>query len=353
MEDGTKKTESKLTPSIESVSKFLMYGLSLPERTIRSTSAVVSGAVHESAELLVPQAFRSSKSYDVLVKQMLDFLAHDVGGVERGSTDVDPESTVEVYVARQTVGGFVDLAARPLLHVSPMTVLALVSDIAYGSQTYLNELTAELKEHGMIDENSTIDHAADLLAAIKDTSTKATDAMCAPPLSIEGLTKTIEEVTAAAKHDVTNVIPKGEVDRLWNEMHELATKEGRSVFEISSAMSMFAMNKIGTLGKGALSTIKVAGNMFDRHIVEHYWQGLNEIADRGFYGVLAEASVPYVEAMWLNFSSEKETLTEDILSGKMLGRTINTIGGWFAGEASGEKLEASDEKLEARDEDLP
>ena len=32
----------------------------------------------------------------------------------------------------------------------------------------------------------------------------------------------------------------------------------------------FAMNRVGKLGQGALSTISVAGNMFDRHILEHY-----------------------------------------------------------------------------------
>ena len=181
MENRQENQEPKIVPSIDSVSKYLMYGLSLPERTIRSTSAIVSGAVNQSAELLVPQAFRSSKSYDVLVKQMLDFLAHDVGGVKR---DSPVQSDVEDFVARKTIGGFVDLAAMPLLHVSPLTVLAIVSDVAYGSQTYLNELTAELKQHGVIAENSTIDHAADLLAAITDTSSKAADAMGAPPLSI-------------------------------------------------------------------------------------------------------------------------------------------------------------------------
>lgn len=325
------ESESTGVPSVNRISKFLMYGVSLPERTIRSTSAALSGAVNESADLLLPQAFRSSKSYDLLVKQMLDFLAHDVGGVQRNESEADPDSEVEGYVARQTVGGFVDLAARPLLHVSPMTVLAIVSDIAYGSKTYLKELTDELKQQGVIDEDSTIDHAADLLAALKETSSKAADAMVAPPLSIEGLNKTIEEVSAAANHDVTKVIPKAEVDRLWNEMHELATKEGRTVFEISSAMTMFAMNKVGTLGKGALSTITVAGNIFDRHILDHYAQALNEINEKGFYTVLAEASGPYVEAMWQNFSSEKETLTEDALSGRLFGRTMKAVGGWFKG----------------------
>ena len=251
---------------------------------------------------------------------------------------------VEGYVARQTVGGFVDLAARPLLHVSPMTVLAIVSDIAYGSQTYLKEVADELKQQGVIDENSTIDHASDLLAAVNESSSKAADAMLAPPLSITGLAKTIEEVTVAANHDVTNVIPRGEVDRLWREMHELANREGRDVFEISSAMTMFAMNKVGTLGKGALSTITVAGNMFDRHILEHYSRALVEINHKGFYTVLAESSGPYVAAMWQNFSSEKETLTEDVLSGRLFGRTIKAVGGWLNRETAGGAIEDLDEQ---------
>ena len=224
--EETKQVPSSNIPSLDRVSKFLMFGLSLPERTIRSTSAVVSGAVNESAELLLPQAFRSSKSYDILVKQMLNFLAHDVGGVRRDEASLAEGANVEGYVARQTVGGFMDLAARPLLHVSPMTVLALVSDIAYGSQTYLKELTAELKQQGVIAENSTIDHASDLLAALNATSAKAADAMLAPPLSIAGLAKTIEEVTAAANHDVTKVIPKGEVDRLCAKCTNLPTGKG-------------------------------------------------------------------------------------------------------------------------------
>ena len=39
----------------------LTYGLSLPERTARSASAVVGGLVNETAGWLIPAAFRSSK----------------------------------------------------------------------------------------------------------------------------------------------------------------------------------------------------------------------------------------------------------------------------------------------------
>ena len=323
-----------LIPSVESITDFLMYGLSLPERAIRSSSAAVSGVVRESTDLLVPSAFRSSKSYNIFVEQMLDFMAHDVGGVEREGGNSEPQSEVENYVARKAVGGFVDLAMLPLLHVSPMAVLAIVSDVAYGSQVYLKELSDELKKQGVIDQDSTIDHASDLLDALNKTSSMAADAFDTPPISVEGLAETIRQVTESANQDVTKAIPQSEIQRLWNEMHEIAMAEERDVFEISSAMTMFAMNRIGQVGQGALSTMTIAGNMFDRHILEHYRHGLHDINERGFYASLADSSRPYITAVWENFSTSRDTITEDVLSGRMISRTWKTVSGWLSGDSS-------------------
>ena len=252
----------------------------------------------------------------------------DVGGVERDSQT--PTDQVENYVAKKTVGGFIELAAIPLLHVSPMTVLAIISDVAYGSQTYLKELSTELKEQGVIDKESTIDHAADLLDALKKTTSTAADAFDKPPLSIEGLSDTIRQVTEASKDsDLTKAIPQKEVERLWNEMHNIASQENQNVLEVSSAMTMYAMNRIGKVGQGALSTISVAGNMFDQHILDHYRTSITELHQKGYYTFLAETSKPYISAMWMNFSTEKETITEDLFSGRLIGRTWTAVHNWF------------------------
>ena len=336
VDNSKNDTTDSLIPSVDDVADFLLYGLSIPERAVRSSTAAVSGALRQSTSLLIPQAFRSSKSYTMFVEQMLDFMAHDVGNVEReksndeSNDDSKPEEPMQEYVARKAVGGFIELASMPLLHVSPMTVLAIVSDIAYGSQTYLIELSDELKRQGVIDEETTIDHAADLLEAIKETTGAAADAIDKPPLSTEGLAETIRQITeASTETDVARIIPQSEIDRLWGDMHKLATDENQNVFEISGAVSMYAMNRIGKLGQGALSTISVAGNMFDLHILDHYRQGLDEIQENGFYAILAESSEPYISAMWENFSSDRETITEDFLSGRMLGRTWKSVSDWF------------------------
>ena len=206
------------------------------------------------------------------------------------------------------------LAGMATLHLSPLTVLAIVSDVAYGSQSYLQELSTELKQAGIIDEDTTIDHAADLLEAIRNTSASTAGALELPPLSVEGLRETIQQTQRAAQGiDPTRLLPQAEMQQLWNQMHEMADREGVGLLDISSTMTLFVIDKVGRVGHGALSSVKVAGNMFDRHIFDHYRQGLTEIQDKGLYSTLSVASQPYISAVWTNFSSDRETINEILL----------------------------------------
>ena len=331
-------------PEPKRVLDYLVYGLSIPERTLRSTTAIVGGALRESTELLVPQAFQSSKTYSLFVEQMFDFMTRDVGGVERPQGD-NPQ--IEDYVARKTVGSFIDLAGLAVLHVSPMTVLALISDVAYGSKTYLQELADELKKNGVIHENSTIDSAADLLDAVSNTTAQGAESFDKPPISVEGLKETIEQTKEiAGSVDLVKVLPQSEVKRLWQDMNDLAKTENVSPMEMSSNMALFAMNKVGSLGMGALSTIRVAGNMFDRHILDHYGDALTEIREKGFYASLKDTSKPYLSAAWQNFSDDKETITEDVVTGRFFGKAWRVVCGWFGGgkKKDEEKAETANER---------
>jgi hypothetical protein len=327
-------------PGFAQVFDYLCYGLSLPERALRSTSAVVGGALTESATLLVPQAFRNSKSYEVFVRQMLDFAVHDVGCVERGGQGEESEKArVQGFVARKTIGNLIDLAGLATLHLSPLTVLAIVSDVAYGSQSYLQELAVELKKNGVIDENSTINNATDLLDAVRDATGVAANTFDTPPLSVNGLQETIEQTQQAVSSlDPTKVIPAGEVQRLWDEIHEIAVREHVSVLDVSSTVSLYAVDKVGTLAKGTLSSAVVAGNMFDRHIFDHYREGLSEIRTRGLYATLADAAKPYLSAVWNNFAVERTTLTQDVLSGRLFGRAWGGMQAWLMGGAGDEAI---------------
>jgi hypothetical protein len=311
------------------------YVLSLPERALRSGTGLLGGVLRESASLLVPQSFQSSRTYTVMVQQMLDFLVHDVGGVAAGDK---ASSTAEVdnYVARKAIGNFVDMASLATLHLSPLLLLAAVSDVAYGSQVYLKELAEELKAQGVIAEDSTIDHVNDLLSAVSDASAASGKAFNTPPLSVDALRNTINETRAAiGAANPVNVLPQAEIRRMWEDMREIARKEDVGLLAVSGAATMHAMGQVATLGRGALSTVKVAGTLFDRHVLDHYSQALQDIRQKGLYTSLAETSQPYIAAVWENFGSQRATVTEDMISGRLWTRARRAVGRWLGRKKPG------------------
>ena len=315
----------------------MVYGLTLPERTVRSAAALISGAAGESVALIVPRSFQDSKSYRVFVQQMLDMVSHDVGGVKKETPETDEATktaAAENYVAKKTVGTFIDLAGMSMMHVSPLTVLAIVSDVAHGSTYYLNELATELKSQGVINEDSTIGSTADLLASIGDASASTADQFDTPPIDLKGLADTIRQTQEQLSGiDPTKLIPQSEIKSLWADMSELATKEHVSLFQLSSAVTMYSLKQVSTATQGTLATIRVTGNVLDEHFFDHYRTAIGTIADEGIYSVLSKTSQPYLDAVWFNFSSDRSTITEDLISGKLFNQAIDSVTGWFSGSS--------------------
>ena len=126
--------------------------------------------------------------------------------------------------------------------------------------------------------------------------------------------------------------PQAEVERMWEEMREISEREGVSMLTVSGAATIRSMGKFATLSRGALSTIKVAGTLFDRHVLDHYSQAVVEIRQKGLYQSLAETSQPYIAAVWENFQSDRSTVTEDVLSGKLIGKGLRAVRKWLGRE---------------------
>ncbi len=309
--------QSTLMEASRSLQRMFHYSATLPERTLRSASALAGGFVRESTNWLVPAAFRNSKSYRIFVKQMLDFAINDIGGVKRaltGGKDIE-----QVDLARKTVGNLLDMTALATFHMSPLTVLAVFSDVAYGSKVYLRLLSSRLKEQGIIDQDTTIDGATDLLEALEKASGGAVGMFDQPPISIDGLRKTIEETQASViTCDPTKLLPFAEIDQMWRQI-ELAAKEQKaSIWDISATMSVVALNNIRAVSQGATVSLEIAGNLFQEHIIDHYWTGLRAIEKEGLVSTLSKSSEPYLEAVWSNYSIDRKTWTEQLLSGELL-----------------------------------
>ncbi len=312
--------QSTISEAANSILRVFGYSASLPERTIRSAGALAGGLVRESATWLIPSAFRNSKSYSIFVQQMLDFVVNDVGGVKRAlvgaKIDRPPE---QVDLARKTVGNLLDMTAFATFHVSPVTVLAIFSDVAYGSKTYLHQLSDRLKQQGIIDQETTIDGARDLIEALEQASGKAVGMFDQPPISIDGLRKTLADAQHAVMNvDPAKVLPISEIDQMWRQMEAAATEQHASIWDVSATMSIVALNHIQAVGKGTVCGLQLAGDMFHEHIIAHYWDGLREIEREGLIPTLSKSSAPYLEAVWTNFAIDQKSWTEQLLSGELL-----------------------------------
>jgi len=316
------------SPVAEPTSDFtrnLLYGLSLPERFLRSGIGLTAGAVKEMAGVLIPQAFHSAKSYEIAIDKSLTFLTETIGGVA-STGPTAPVDEAGRQVARKAVGNFVDLAGLATLHVSPMWLLAAVSDIAYSSRTYVMEVAEELKRQGVIDETSTIHHMDDILDAIQRSSGTAASTFDTPPLSVEELRKTLQQTRDELKNaDIRQLLPETEMRRLWMEMQTAATQEGVGLLEVSSAMTMQALDELKTVSDGALTSVRVAGGLLNRNVLDHYRSSLAQIRERGFYEVVAESYEPYVQAVWHNFHEDRETWTEQLLDPENIAATVDKL----------------------------
>ena len=66
----------------------VLYGISLPERLLRSAVGLTAGTAREIAEFVIPQAFQSSKSYQVAIRNSLNFLLQSVAEVPEEQPDI-------------------------------------------------------------------------------------------------------------------------------------------------------------------------------------------------------------------------------------------------------------------------
>lgn len=318
-------------PRRSAAARGLLFGLSVPERALRGAAGVVGGTLRESAQLLLPDAVRNAKTYRTFIGQMLDFMAEDIGGVPAGATGARSDDRVNQFMARKSVGNFVEVASLATLHLSPMLLLAIVSDMAYGSQAYLRELAEELQRQGVLEDAAAVRQVDDLLDAVAAASAQTATAFDTPPLSAEGLRETVRETRAALTAvDLQQLLPERDLASLWDAMQGAARRAGVSAFSVSGLMTLGSLDKIGRAGTGALATVQAAGTLLDRNVLSHYRSVLQDIEARGFYASLAAASRPYLDAAAQHFSWQHSTATEAWLE-RGARRAWRKARGWVEG----------------------
>ena len=349
-DNSTTPPENSAAFTVDSLMSGLLYGISLPERLVRSAVGVTAGTAREIAEFVVPQAFQDSKSYEVMVRNSLGFLINSVATVSESgppqnlSTSVpggDADTAMDAatanpsrFIARKAAGNFIDIAGLATLHVSPLWVLAIVSDAAYGTKTYLNELAQELQAQGLIDDSSSIHKVEDLFSAVKLASGSAASAFDQPPLSLEELRTSVEQTRKAVNEiDPRSLIPESEISRYWAEMRSIAAQEQISLLGVSAAIAMETVENVKNLSHGTLTGLFVAGKIINRNIFGHYWDSLAHINEEGIWNSVRKTYTPYVDLAWGNFTSSRKTWTETVLDPGRFTRMLNWILRLFRGKS--------------------
>ena len=271
------------------------YLASLPERLVRSVAAVVGGAVHESAQLLLPRVVRLSRFYEVSAKNLLRILVEGVGAVEADSAEPNAAAPGQLAV-RKGAGNVVELGSFLAFGFSPLWLLAGTADVTHGSRVYLRALVAELKAAGVVTKEADIGSVDELLGVLEGTSGRTARLIDMPPLELEELRTSLQEL-----RDEAGELPTPqELAKVYEGLQLEAEREGRSLLEVSSGIG--------------LAFLLSARNVSRTHLLAPYREDWQPVRDEGFAAYARRVGRPYARALMRHLHPERATYTESFLS---------------------------------------
>jgi hypothetical protein len=267
--------------------------VSLPERVVRSLAAVLGGAVHETAEVVLPRLVRRSRLYEATAKNVLRITIELVGGVA-DSAEADQPSAGQLAV-RKGAGNVVEFGSIAAFGFSPLWLLAAASDLARGSRVYLTALVGELKDNGVLEKDAEIASVDQLLGVLERGAGKSAALIDVPPMELRELRTSIAELAAERKE-----LPgPDELQALYEGLIRQARAENRSLLAVSSGIGLAFLNSAQHVGRD--------------HIWIPYREDWRPLRQEGFAAYARRVATPYRQAVESHFDVAKPTLTERLL----------------------------------------
>ncbi|HEU5249883.1 MAG TPA: aconitase family protein, partial [Thermoanaerobaculia bacterium] len=276
------------------VSRPLAYVLALPERVVRAVAAVTGGAVHETAQIVLPRLVRKSRLYEATAKNLLRITVELVGGVERPAEDVagEFEQSPKKLAIRKAGGNVVELGSIFAFGFSPLWLLAAAADVTRGTRVYLDALVSELKGAGVLAEHLELHSVDDLLAALEGASGTTARLIDIPPLELAALKQSL----AALREDASGLPSPEELAAAYRGLVAEADREGRSLLEVSVGVGIAFFNSARKVGR--------------QHVLDPYTEDLQPVRDEGFAAYAWRVSKPYARAVARHFDPRRTSLTE-------------------------------------------
>jgi hypothetical protein len=292
------------------------YAVSVPERVVRSASALAAGTVREVATVALPIGVRRGRLYRNLVDVTLQFLIENVGGAR--DTQPSERELGEDFMLRRAAGNGIELLGIVAFRASPVWVLAALADVSGFGRQLIPDVAAALQKEGLLAADDTFGTMEQLLAGLERSSAQLAETVNTPPLDVSGLRNEWAKFVNEARQLPAPQLPSADaVTRLWRDLRATAEREQRSVFEVSSLLAVAAVGELPerarVLSKAAAIVLTRGGAALSTPLLDHYRQSLQELRDVGFvrYGVRQLA--PYTKAALGAFAPERDTLTSKLL----------------------------------------
>ena len=293
--------------------------LSLPERVLRSTTALAAGLLREIGEVAIPQTVRRSRLYQNLVEATLRFLIEQVGGVE--GVYPTEEKLAEDFLMRRTAGNGIELIGILAFRASPVWVLAALADASGGGRYLIREISGALKDEGLLDQDTDFSTVDQMLDGFEASAGRIASTINMPPFDV----KTLRQEWNAIKRDLARISPKklpsfDTLRDLWMEISNEARLQNRTVFEMSSVMALSAIadipRKARWLSASARLAVGKTGAVVAGVLLDHYRSTLKQIRETGYVRHAVQQFRPYLYGAALQFSPKRRTLTEQLLQKK-------------------------------------
>jgi len=292
------------------------YLLSLPERALRSMSALSAGLLRELSEVALPRAVRRTRLYTELVENTLRFLIENVGQVE--GTYPPRGQLADNFAVRRFAGNGIELLGLLTFSASPVWVLAALADLSGTGRQLIREITQSLKDEGLLSAGADYETIDQLLDGLEGTAGRLASTANTPPLDVASLRQEWEDLRREAAKIPAPHLPSGDSLRAsWEDLKATAAAQQRPVFEVSTLMALSAVSRIPEnllwLSRCARGAARRTGQLFAGVLLDHYGATLHEIRTTGFVTYWVREFRPYLKAAARQFSPRRKTLTERML----------------------------------------
>jgi hypothetical protein len=291
--------------------------LSLPERGLRSATALAGGLLRELGDVAIPKTIRRSQLYSNLVEATLRFLIEQVGQVK----DVYPgaEKLSEDFLVRRTAGNGIELIGILTFRASPVWVLAALADASGAGRFLVREITASLKAEGLLEPGTEFDTVDEMLVGLEASAGRMAANVNLPPLDVESL----RQEWNALRGDLARIPPRQlpgtqALRDLWQEIEQEAGRQNRSVFQVSSLMAISAMKSVPEKARWLSASARYAASKTSTAVggilLEDYRTSLKQIRETGYVRYAVDQFRPYLSAAVSQFSPRHQSLTERLIS---------------------------------------